>query len=48
MLGTQLSVLGSVVLVLQALLVWFAIPLQLFCNGAIGSVLAAQRTGDAA
>lgn len=29
-LGTQLSVLGSVVLVLQVLLVWFAIPLQLF------------------
>ncbi|MFZ4790747.1 MAG: protease inhibitor I42 family protein [Candidatus Competibacteraceae bacterium] len=29
-LGTQLSVLGSVVLVLQVLLAWFAIPLQLF------------------
>jgi hypothetical protein len=29
-LGTQLSVLGSIVLVLQVLLVWFAIPLQLF------------------
>jgi hypothetical protein len=29
-LGTQLSVLGSVLLVLQVLLAWFAIPLQLF------------------
>ena len=29
-LGTQLSVLGSVLLVLQVLLAWFAIPLHLF------------------
>ncbi len=29
-LGTQLSVLGSVLLILQVLLAWFAIPLQLF------------------
>lgn len=29
-LGTQLSVLGSAVLILQLLLAWFAIPLQLF------------------
>jgi len=29
-LGTQLSVLGSLVLVLQVLLAWFAIPLHLF------------------
>ena len=29
-LGTQLSVLGSMLLVLQVLLTWFAIPLQLF------------------
>jgi hypothetical protein len=29
-LGTQLSVLGSVLLILQVLLGWFAVPLQLF------------------
>lgn len=29
-LGTQLSVLGSALLILQVLLAWFAIPLQLF------------------
>lgn len=29
-LGTQLSVLGSALLVLQVLLAWFAVPLQLF------------------